>query len=140
METIKENKKFKIGVVNVPVLLVNEIKVIEEEDYVSIFYAINVIEKDKEAMGIVLKEGLKYKGINYNPYDFQSVTEFESKKWYVKKGINVYENTDVKDIKYSENEIFLPKLKSPIYSNSLLKENNKSFERAYWLIVIKEKR
>ena len=128
-------KEFKIGVVNVPVLFANEIKVIEEQDYVSIFYAINAIEEGEKAIDIVLKEGLKYNKKNYhNPYDFKSVTEFSGKKWSVEKGINIYENTDVKDF---ENLTVLPKLKSPICSDSLLAENNESFERIYWLIVIK---
>jgi hypothetical protein len=123
MENLKEKIGLGLRMAEMPVIILNKITVIEKEDYVSIFYAINVIEEDEEAMGIVLKEGLKYKGKNYyNPHDFKEGIEYQNRKWTIRNSVNVYQNTDVNEY------------------NSLLKENNKSFERAYWLIVIKEKR
>tara|TARA_R110002096_G_scaffold285960_1_gene479658 strand:- start:325 stop:684 length:360 start_codon:yes stop_codon:yes gene_type:complete len=117
----KEENSFKLRTAQIPVIILNKITVIEEEDYVSIFYGINNIDQDKEAMDIVLKEGLKYKGINHwNPNDFKKGTEYKNQKWNIKNSVNVYQNTNVNK------------------SNSILKENNKSFERAYWLIKIKE--
>jgi hypothetical protein len=130
MENLKENKGFSLRNCQIPVISANEMQVIEEKDYVSIFYGINNIDQDKYAVDLVLKEASKHKGIHYNPTDFKVDTKYKNQEWRIKNGINVYENTDVKDIVF-------PKFTS---SNSILKENKESFERAYWLIIIKEKR
>ena len=127
METIKKNKGFSLRNCQIPVISANEIQVIDTEYYVSIFYGINKIEQHKYAVDLLLNERLKHKGTIHNLIDFKKNTKFSSKKWYVEKGINIYENTYVKDIVF-------PKFTS---SNSLLVKNKKSFERVYWLIVIK---
>jgi hypothetical protein len=130
MEAIKKNKGFSLRNCQIPVISANEMQVIDTEDYVSIFYGINKIEQHKYAVELLLNERLKYKGTIHNLTDFKKNTKFSSKIWYIENGINIYENTDVKDIVF-------PKFKS---SSSLLVKNNESFERVYWLIVIKEKR
>tara|TARA_R110000823_G_scaffold39379_1_gene105255 strand:+ start:11 stop:367 length:357 start_codon:yes stop_codon:yes gene_type:complete len=116
---VKE-KLFNLITPQIPVISTNEIKVIEEKDYVSIFYGINSIDQNKEAVDLILKEGLKYEGVLYNPSDFKIGVKFSNKIWYVENGINIYENIDTNE------------------SNSILKENKESFEKVYWLIKVKK--
>tara|TARA_R110000796_G_scaffold4824_2_gene18286 strand:- start:597 stop:965 length:369 start_codon:yes stop_codon:yes gene_type:complete len=117
---IKELESIFIKII--PTINLNKITVIEEEDYVSIFYGINNIDQDKEAIDIVVKEGLKHQGTFYYPYTFRVCTQFSSKKWSIsdEHRINIYQDTNVNE------------------HTSLIKDNKESFERVYWLIKIKE--
>jgi len=85
------------------------------ENYLFIYFSINDIENQEEAISIVKKE-LRKENDNelINFFDFEQNTEIGEKKWTIIDEINVYQNSDCND------------------NNRLVDNNDKLFERVYW--------
>lgn len=94
-----------------------------EDDTISIIYAIDDIDDEREAIELIKKTKEKYfeKYTEEYLHDFVLNTQYEGRKWFTKDGINIYQN----DATTEHNTVI---------SNNPM---NTSFEKVYWVLLKK---